>query len=82
MTPHVKRVHDINSVTSKKELRELISDCALDTTDEQILYLRYVKRKNLDYIADEVGLAYSTTSRRHRAALKKLMIKRKPFSSK
>ena len=72
MSEHVNRVHNIKNINTKSELQKLISNCAIDEIDEQILYLRYVKRKSLDYIADEIGLAYSTTSRRHREALKKL----------
>lgn len=72
MSDHVERVHNIKNISSKTELQNLISDCAIDEIDEQILYLRYVKNKSLDYIADTLGLAYSTTSRRHRASLKKL----------
>lgn len=72
MTDHIDRTHIINAVRSLEQRRELISRCALDEIDVEILTLRHIKFKSFGYIADMVGLSVSQVGRRYKRALRAL----------
>lgn len=73
MTDHVRRKHEFSdAVGDEEERRALIAKCAVDDTDKQILYLRYIKHHDFGFIADTLGLSYSAVVRRHAKALRVL----------
>lgn len=72
MSEHFDRTHIINAVRSLEQRRELISQCALDEIDVEILTLRHIKFKSFGYIADTFGLSVSQVRRRYKRALRAL----------
>ena len=73
MSDHIDRTHIINAVRSLEQRRELISRCALDDIDVEILTLRHIKFKSFGYIADTIGLSVSQVGRRYKRALRALV---------
>lgn len=73
MSDHIDRTHIINAVRSLEQRRELISQCALDEIDVEILTLWHIKFKSFGYIADTVGLSVSQVGRRYKRALRALV---------
>lgn len=70
---HIARKRLIAAVRSLDRRRQLISACALDEIDTQILRLHLLEFKPFGYIADAVGLSPSQTGRRFNRALKALV---------
>ena len=73
MSDHIDRTHIINAVRPLEQRRELISRCALDDIDVEILTLRHIKFKSFGYIADTIGLSVSQVGRRYKRALRALV---------
>ncbi len=69
MSDHIDRTHLVASIRDLERRRTLISRCALDEIDIEILTLRHVKFKPFGYIADTVGLSVSQVGRRYKRAL-------------
>ncbi len=69
MSDHIDRTHLVASIRDMERRRTLISRCALDEIDIEILTLRHVKFKPFGYIADTVGLSVSQVGRRYKRAL-------------
>lgn len=79
MTEHLRRKHFFEEIADVELRTELISRCALDDTDRQILILRYAKKQDFGFIADKIGLSYPAVIKRHKKALimlQKLAIER------
>lgn len=73
MTEHVRRKHEFSdTVGDEEERRALIAKCAVDDTDKQILSMRYIKHHDFGFIADTLGLSYTSVVRRHAKALRVL----------
>lgn len=73
MTEHVRRKHEFSdTVGDEEERRALIAKCAVDDTDKRILSLRYIKHHDFGFIADTLGLSYTSVVRRHAKALRVL----------
>lgn len=69
MTEHLKRKHIFDSIPGTDERRMLISMCALDDIDVQIMTMRYIKHQDFGFIADTLGLSYPAIIKRHKRAL-------------
>lgn len=69
MTDHLRRRRLFDGIPDESERRNLITQCALDDTDRQILTMRYIKHQDFGYIADALGLSYPAVIKRHRKAL-------------
>lgn len=71
MTQHIEtrgRLHDLDVAT----LNAVLDTIPLSNIDRSIMELRYIKRHDLNYIADTLGFSESTIRRRHRNILKRL----------
>ena len=70
MTPqHRSNKELIESISNINDRREYIKACALDEINTQILFLRHVKFKNFDYIADTVGISVAQLRRRYKYSI-------------
>ena len=69
MTEHLTRKHLFDSIPGTQQRQELISRCALDEIDTQIMTMRYIKHQDFGFIADSLGLSYSAVIKRHKKAL-------------
>lgn len=62
----------LQSITSLSKFKETLEDIKLNDNERLMLDLFYVKEKPLDYIADELGFAYSYTRKLHMRVLHKI----------
>ena len=70
MTNHVRRKHDfVEGFDDLDDRRALIAKCAVSKIDQQILYMHYIEGHDFGFIADTLGIAYSTTIQHHQKAL-------------
>ena len=71
MTKHIETRRKLCEldVSSLKNLFELIP---LAEIDRRILELRYIKRHDFGFIADELGFSESTVKRRHKEVLSRI----------
>lgn len=70
MTDHVRRKHSfVENVDDVDDRRALIAKCAVSKIDQQILYMHYVDGHDFGFIADTLGIAYSTAIQHHQKAL-------------
>lgn len=69
MTEHLNRKHLFDSIPGTEQRRDLISRCALDEIDTQIVTMRHIKHQDFGFIADTLGLSYPAVIKRHKKAL-------------
>lgn len=70
MTEHVRRKHYIiDGIDDEDDRRALIAKCAVSKIDKQILYMHYVEGHDFGFIADTLGISYSTAIQHHKKAL-------------
>lgn len=62
----------LQSINSLSKFREVLSDIKLNENEKVLIDLFYIKEKPLDYIADELGFAYSYTRKLHMRVLNKI----------
>lgn len=72
MSPNVKTRKYLQSLPTRSNLLELISEVNIDSIDVQIMHLRYIEHKEWDYIADILGYSESAVKRRHSKILTKI----------
>lgn len=71
MTDHVltrRKLCDLDVAA----LNTLLDSIPLSSTDRTIMELRYIKRHDLNFIADTLGFSESTIRRRHRDIVRRL----------
>jgi RNA polymerase sigma factor (sigma-70 family) len=62
----------IKSINARKELNDLLDASILSDEEKEIVFLHYVKKKPLDWIADTLGISYAKIRRRHYQAITSL----------
>lgn len=63
----------LKEITEIKTFDELLSRCILSEDEENLLRMHYIQFKDLNFIADELNVSYSTIKRWHKNAIKKIM---------
>ncbi len=72
MSSHIENRHMINNLLKTEDIANAIEQINLSEADKEILRLKYIKKCDLRYICDTLGIAYSTAGERHIKALAKL----------
>lgn len=54
------------------EFEDILNNVMLSEEDKKILILHYKEQKNMQYIADELGLSEITVIKKHRNILKRV----------
>lgn len=69
---HVRAKHRLKEINDVAAFRSLLDRCTLCDEDKTILSLIYLRGKPLDFVADELGISYSTAKRYHARAIRKI----------
>lgn len=69
---HIKAKHRLREISDIAAFRSLMDRCTLCDDDKTILSLIYLRGKSMDFVADDLGISYSTAKRYHARALKKI----------
>lgn len=62
----------LKSIDTIQEFEDILNNVMLSEEDKKILVLHYKEQKNMQYIADELGLSEITVIKKHKNILKRV----------
>lgn len=69
---HIETKHKLQEIKEVKDFESLLSQAILSEESKQLLRMIYVEHRQMDYIADVMGVSLQTVKARHRKALSRI----------
>lgn len=72
MSGHIATKHRLQCINTVAEFQELLDSYVLSGEEKLIMKRIYLDKKNLGYIADELGYSLSTIKRKHQHIISRI----------